>query len=206
MSDLLRAISAQMSSVVGDVRKSLVQLSNGRSEDGRSGSGAGTIWHPEGLILTNAHVVQGRAPQVTLWDGRTFPSQLLVHDDKLDLAALAINATDLPTIELGKSGELAAGQWVLALGHPWGVTGAASAGAVIAVGKPPELPWYPGDLIQVSLQLRPGHSGGPLVDGKGRILGINTMIAGPQVGLAIPLHTVKRFLRDRLGKANAVVI
>lgn len=197
MSELLQALGAQMSLVIGDVRQSLVTLSNGRL-----GNGAGTIWHHEGLILTNAHVVQRQTPQVSLWDGRTFPSQLLAYDEKLDLAALAIKATELPTIELGNSQKLKAGEWVIALGHPWGVAGAASAGAVIDVSKPLELPWYPGELIQVSLQLRPGHSGGPLVDGRGRLIGINTMIAGPQVGMAIPLHTVKCFLRDKLGRAG----
>ena len=208
MSTLTQSFNVQMSTIIQKVRQSLVQLTNGRH-----GVGAGTIWHPEGLILTNAHVVDGRraargyaamaaALQVTLWDGRSFPSQLLACDEKLDLAALAIKATDLPTIELGNSKELQAGSWVIAIGHPWGITGAASAGAVIDVGVPPELPRYPGELIQVGLQLRPGHSGGPLVDSNGRLVGINTMIAGPQVGLAIPINVVKQFLKDNLGKVS----
>lgn len=71
---------------------------------------------------------------------------------------------------------------------------------VIDVGVPLELPRYPGELIQVGLRLRPGHSGGPLVDGNGRLVGINTMIAGPQVGLAIPIQAVKMFLRNKLKK------
>ncbi len=187
----------QMTAVIQQVRRSLVQLTNGQM-----GSGAGTIWHADGLILTNAHVVQRHAPQVVLADGRAFSSRLLATDETLDLAALAIEAHDLPTVELGSSRSLRAGDWVIAVGHPWGVVGVASAGTVIDVGVPVELPRYPGDLIQVGLQLRPGHSGGPMVDGNGRLVGINTMIAGPQVGLAIPLHTVKQFLRDRLGHAN----
>jgi S1-C subfamily serine protease len=69
------------------------------------------------------------------------------------------------------------------------------------MGVPLELPNYPGELIQVGLQLRPGHSGGPLVDGNGRLLGINTMIAGPQVGLVIPVHVVADFLKEKLGQA-----
>ena len=85
MSELLANINSQMAAVVGDVQRSLVQLTNGRK-----GHGAGTIWHSEGLILTNAHVAQRHAPKVTLWDGRAFDSQLLGYDEKLDLAALAI--------------------------------------------------------------------------------------------------------------------
>jgi len=207
MNALLQSFNSQMSAVVENVRQSLVQLANGHH-----GTGAGTIWHPEGLILTNAHVVSGRPAargyaaidrtlQVTLWDGRTYPAQLLACDQKLDLAALAIKATELPTIELGNARALKAGAWVIAIGHPWGIVGAASAGAVIDVGFPLELPRYPGELIQVGLQLRPGHSGGPLVDSDGRLVGINTMIAGPQVGLAIPINVVKHFLKENLGKA-----
>ena len=211
MTTLTQTFNHQMSTIIDNVRQSLVQLANGRQ-----GAGAGTIWHPEGLILTNAHVVGGRrvaqgyaamdgALHVTLWDGRTFPAQLLARDEKLDLAALAIKATDLPTIELGNSKALKAGSWVIAVGHPWGIVGAASAGAVIDVGVPLELPRYPGELIQVGLQLRPGHSGGPLVDSDGRLVGINTMISGPQVGLAIPINVVKQFLRDTIGKASQTV-
>jgi serine protease Do len=196
MNHLLVTINNEMSAVIQRVQQTLVQVQNGRR-----GNGAGTIWHSDGLVLTNAHVVQRRQPQVTLWDGRSYPSQLLAYDEKRDLAALAIQAGDLPTVELGNAKTLRAGDWVIAAGHPWGITGAVSAGAVIALGVPLELPHYPGELIQVGLQLRPGHSGGPLVDGSGRLLGINTMIAGPQVGLVIPVHIVAAFLKENLGHA-----
>jgi S1-C subfamily serine protease len=95
---------------------------------------------------------------------------------------------------------------VVALGHPWGVTGATTAGMVIDVGRPAEGLPYRGELIQVGLHLRPGHSGGPMVDGAGRLVGINTMISGPEVGLAVPIHSVKRFLKQRLGSAASVVV
>jgi S1-C subfamily serine protease len=194
--NLLTTFNSEMTAVIQRVQQSLVQVQNGRR-----GNGAGTIWHEDGLVLTNAHVVQRRQPQVTLWDGRSYPSQLLAYDEKRDLAALAIQTDNLPTVELGNSKTLKAGDWVIAAGHPWGVIGAVSAGAVIAMGVPLELPNYPGELIQVGLQLRPGHSGGPLVDGNGRLLGINTMIAGPQVGLVIPVHVVADFLKEKLGQA-----
>ena len=81
---------------------------------------------------------------------------------------------DLPTIKIGNSQQVRPGQWVVALGHPWGVTGATTAGMVIGVGRPVENLPFDGDLIQVGLHLRPGHSGGPMVDSDGRLVGILT--------------------------------
>jgi serine protease Do len=92
---------------------------------------------------------------------------------------------------------------VLALGHPWGVAGAVCAGPVIDVGLPPELPQLGREFVQAALQLRPGHSGGPMVDVQGRLVAINTMITGPKVGLAIPIHVVKHFLRHHLGSESS---
>jgi S1-C subfamily serine protease len=77
---------------------------------------------------------------------------------------------------------------------------------VIAVGEPQEGPQLYGGLVQVGLHLRPGHSGGPMLDSSGRLVGINTMIAGPDVGLAVPIQTVKRFLKEYLGTNNSAVI
>ena len=207
MSDLLTQINDQMSAVVDGARRCLVQVHNGRR-----GAGAGTILHADGLIITNAHVVKRQSPKVTwspmvtLDDGRTLAARLLTYDEELDLAAVAVDARDLPTMELGRRGQLRPGQWVVALGHPWGVTGATTAGMIIDVGRPLEGLSYQGDLIQVGLQLRPGHSGGPMVDGRGRLVGINTMIAGPEVGLAVPIHSVKRFLKQNLGSVASVVV
>jgi serine protease Do len=196
MSNLLQQLNNDMSTTVSNVRHSLVQINNGRG-----GAGAGTIWHEAGLIITNAHVAQRETLKVSLPDERTLPARLLAYDVERDLAALAVDADDLPTIELGNSKQLQPGQWVLALGHPWGVPGAVTAGVVINTGPPPEIPTR-SELIQVGLHLRPGHSGGPLVDIHGRLVGINTMIAGPDVGLAIPVHVVKAFLREALGSPD----
>ncbi len=190
---ILTSLNNELTAVVADVQKSLVQLTHGRR-----GIGAGTIWHEDGLILTNAHVVQGRTPKATLWDGREYETTLLASDDALDVAALSIDATDLPTIPLGDSQSLSPGQWVTSVGHPWGVKGAASFGNVIAVGTPIEWNGSNREMIQVGIQLRPGHSGGPMVDEYGRLVGINTLITGPQVGLAVPIHTVTKFLKENL--------
>jgi serine protease Do len=193
VSDLLRQLNDELAAAAEAGRRGLVSISNGQH-----GAGAGTIWHPDGLILTNAHVVQLRSPKVTLPDGRELPARVLAHDHELDLAALSVDAKDLPTIELGKSKRLQPGEWVLALGHPWGVAGAATGGVVIGMGPPPEMGMPGRELIHVGLHLRPGHSGGPLVDTQGRLVGINTMMAGPDVGLAVPVHVVKAFLRKAM--------
>ncbi len=201
MNGYWQRLNEQSAGLVEQVRQSLVSISNGRD-----GQGAGTIWHEDGLVLTNAHVVlsgPGRrrgSLSVRLWDERVLAARLLAFDRRHDVAALAVDANDLPTIELGESRRLRPGHWVLSVGHPWGVMGAASAGMVIGVGA--NLPGMPNganwELIAASLQLRPGHSGGPMVDASGRLVGINTMIAGPEVGLAVPVHVVKRFLKEAL--------
>jgi S1-C subfamily serine protease len=196
VSKLLQQLNIELSDVIAHVRLGLVEIQNGRR-----GVGAGTIWHPEGLIVTNAHVAAARRDglRVTLADGRSLSARLLARDADLDLAALKVDASSLPTIEIGHSKRLNPGQWVMALGHPWGVPGAVSSGVVIGIGPHPEGIWPGRDLVQVNLPLRPGHSGGPLVDAHGRLIGINTMMNGPEVGLAVPVHEAKRFLREALG-------
>jgi S1-C subfamily serine protease len=203
MSTLLQQLNDALADTVDSVRKSLVQITNGQ------GVGAGTIWHSDGLIITNAHVVRGHhSLNVTLPDKRKLPAQVIAYDESADLAALAVEARDLPTIEIGDSRQLKAGQWVMAVGHPWGVQGAVTSGVVIGIGANlPEMgQMQPGrEWIALSLHMRPGHSGGPLVDSEGRLVGINTMITGPDVGFAIPVQTVKSFLKETIGKAAGTV-
>lgn len=199
---ILQQLNDNIARTVADAQRALVQIHVG------DGNGAGTIWHPAGLIITNAHVIDpprrwGRvrlqSVRVTLPDGQTLPAHILAADPTLDLAALSVEADDLPTITLGKSRDLRPGDWVMAVGHPWGVAGAVTSGIVIGRGVgTPELADPAREWIAVSLHMRPGHSGGPLVDVAGRLVGINTMIAGPDAGYAIPLHVVKRFLKQHL--------
>jgi serine protease Do len=102
---------------------------------------------------------------------------------------------DLWPIEVGDSKNLRCGQWVMAMGHPWGIAGAAVAGIVIGSG--PDLPEVPGsgrDWVAVDLSLRPGHSGGPVVDHQGRLIGMSTMMAGLEVGMAVPAHVIEGFI------------
>jgi serine protease Do len=196
MSTVLQGVNSELASLVEDVGQGLVQVrSNGR------GLGAGAVWHADGLILTNAHVVRDRAPTVVLADGTILPAKVLAYDEDSDLAALSIDATGLRTVTIGDSRSLRAGEWVFALGHPWGVASSVTAGVVIGGGAPTlGTPRRRRDWIIASLPLRPGYSGGPLLDAQGRVVGINTMVTGPKVGMAVPLHVVKSFLHDTLGK------
>ncbi len=211
----LSSLSSEMGDVIDSVRRSLVRINYGM------GNGAGTIWHSDGLIITNAHVVgaldeiRGRDPRfrraygayrasepeltVTLPDGAVHPAKLLAMDAERDIAALSIDTQSLPTVQLGDSRKLKAGQWVFAVGHPWGVVGAASGGIVIGTGT--DLPEITNgrDWVVINLKVRPGNSGGPLVDSNGRLVGINTLLTGRQVGAAVPVHAITQFLKESLG-------
>lgn len=200
MKQLTHTLNDEMAAIVERVAESVVVIANGRES-----FGAGTIWGADGLILTNAHVIRSQTMQVILPDGGQYPAQILGLDKHNDIAALSINATGLPTLEPGDSRAVRAGHWVLALGHPWGVPNTLTAGVVIGVGDSlPEM--APGrEWLALGLRLRPGHSGGPLVDVDGRLLGINTMISGPEVGYAVPVHVIQAFLKETLDSAPMVM-
>lgn len=184
-------LNSDLHAVVEKVRASMVRI-GGR----RGGVGAGAIWHANGLIITNQHVARHAGLTVTLADGRTLPAELLAQDQANDVAALRIPATGLPTIELGDSRRIRPGQIVISLGFPWGVPGGATAGIVIGMGaRWPELDGSQREWIMAALHLRPGHSGGPMVDSEGRLLGINTIMTGLGAGGAVPVHVVTAFLR-----------
>jgi S1-C subfamily serine protease len=200
MALVLEGLSAGWSEAADQVRPSVVQiLSQGR------GIGAGTIWHARGLILTNAHVACAEGLAIRCLDGAECEAHTLALDERLDLAVLSVEGDGLPAVDLGRSSQLRNGEMVLAMGHPWGVAHAATLGNVIEVGQSPAaLPGSGGEWIAIDLHLRPGHSGGALIDGRGRLVGITTIMAGPDVGLAIPVDVARRFLRAaRIGPAIA---
>ena len=154
-----------------------------------AGVGSGVLWSRDGLIVTNAHVVRGRV-NVKLPGGRVVMARLLARDPEHDLAVLAIDAHGLAAAEIGDSDRLRVGQLVVAVGNPLGLAGAVTAGLIHAIG--PRRPAGP-SLIQADLRLAPGNSGGPLADARGRVIGINAMIAGG-LALAVPTRLVARFL------------
>ena len=166
-------------------------------QPGGRGSGSGVLWSNDGLIVTNAHVARGPRAQITLWDGREFAAEVAARDARLDLAAFRIAAPDLPTAASRDSSEVRAGEIALAVGNPLGFLGALTTGVVHGVGPLRGLGsrhW-----VQSDVRLAPGNSGGPLTDAEGRVIGINSMVAG-RLALAIPSNEVRLFLRGHAGK------
>ena len=149
--------------------------------------GAGVVWHRDGMILTNAHVARGPG-SVVLSDRRVLSARLVARDLERDLAALVVDATDLPAAEIGDSSALRVGELVVAVGNPLGLVRALSAGLVHAVGR---------RAIQADLRLAPGNSGGPLADARGRVVGLNAMIVG-ELAVAVPSNEARRFVREQL--------
>lgn len=172
--------------VAEELRRSTVLI-----ESGARGSGSGVIWQPDGLIVTNAHVARSSKIRVQLWDGRELPAEVTLRDPRMDLASLRISASELPAAECGDSSKLRPGQLAIAIGNPLGFVGALTTGVIHAVG--PFRALEPRSWVQASVRLAPGNSGGPLADARGRVIGINTMVAGG-LALAIPSNAVTQFL------------
>jgi serine protease Do len=170
------------------LRRSTVKI-----REGRHGVGTGVLWSAAGLILTNAHVVNGRRVTVETCDGRVFPARLRIRDAGCDLASLSIDPPGLPTVATGDTASLRVGELVFALGNPFGLTGALAAGIIHAIGPVEGLERM--DWIQADIRLAPGNSGGPLADSQGRLIGINSMISRG-LGLAVPLPSIERFVRQ----------
>ena len=183
LSDDLAAIAARLS------RSTVLVRGRGR------GAGSGVIWPGRGLIVTNAHVAQGRRSSVGLSDGRSLDAVVAARDPYRDLAALAVDAQDLPAADVADSDRLRVGDLVLAVGNPLGMIGALATGIIHTTGAtgasngPGGQRW-----IEADVRLAPGNSGGPLADARGRVIGINTMVAGG-LALAVPSSAVTEFLR-----------
>lgn len=187
----LERLNGDLSEVIQRARRSLARI-----RTSRRAAGSATIISQDGLLVTNAHVVNGREAEVTLSDGRLLPGRLLAYDEAADLAAFRVEDEALPALALGDSGSLQSGEFVVAVGDPWGIPGAATAGIVIGVGGEwPEMTAPVREWVVASLHLRSGNSGGPLINARGELIGINTMMTGPDVGVAIPAHVIRAFMR-----------
>ena len=156
------------------------------------GGGSGVVIAADGYLLTSAHVVDGagRRVRASLPDGRTLAAGVVGQDPLSDLAVIRTESGDLPAAELGDASELRVGQLVVAIGNPLGFTGSVTAGVVSALGR--SLPTRARgrlveNVIQTDAALNPGNSGGALADSRGRVVGINTAVAGVGLGLAVPI-------------------
>lgn len=174
----------------GEIAESL-RRSTVLVRDAGRGAGSGVIWSADGLIITNAHVIRGSRPAVQLWDGREFHATVVSRDPRRDLAQLRIEAAGLPAASQADSSQLRPGELAIAVGNPMGFVGALATGVIHAVGALRGLgsqSW-----VQADLRLAPGNSGGPLADARGRVVGINTLVAG-RLALAVPRNAVREFL------------
>jgi serine protease Do len=164
----------------------------------RRGGGSAVVITPDGFLLTSAHVVaRTRGGRASFVDGRELEFEVVGSDPLSDLAVLRAEGQELTPAELGDAEHLRVGQLVVAIGNPHGFTGSVTAGVVSALGR--SLPTRSGanvrvvdNVIQTDAALNPGNSGGALADGHGRVIGINTAVAGVGLGLAVPINTATR--------------
>jgi S1-C subfamily serine protease len=211
--DLLDAYSEAVVAVVDTVGPSVVSVRTNVRAGRRSGAGAGSgvVIASDGYVLTNSHVVHGTHDlEVSLTDGRRFAATLTGDDPGTDLALIRVDAPALPAARFGQSARLRAGQLVIAIGNPFGFESTVSAGVVSALGR--SLRSTTGrlidNIIQTDVALNPGNSGGPLVDSRGRVVGINSAVFAMAQGIsfAVPIDTAswvvpQLFARGRVSRA-----
>ncbi len=169
------------------------------------GAGSGFIIDDKGHVLTNAHVVKGADKiKVTLRDGKSYDASLLGIDSAIDLAVLKMNVSGHPKMMLGDSSKIRPGEWVIAIGNPYGFSNTVTAGIISATGR--TLDDSKKNLIQTDTSINPGNSGGPLINLNGEVIGINVAIAaGAQgIGFAIPINSAKEVLTELITKGKIV--
>ncbi|MFG6098352.1 HhoA/HhoB/HtrA family serine endopeptidase [Leptothoe sp. ISB3NOV94-8A] len=172
------------------------------------GQGSGFVVESDGVIWTNAHVVEGAdAVTVTLRDGREFSGEVVGEDPLTDVAVIKVQAQDLPTVTLGNSEQLRPGEWAIAIGNPLGLDNTVTAGIVSATGRTSaqiRVPDKRVQFIQTDAAINPGNSGGPLLNERGEVIGINTAIIGGAQGLgfAIPINSAQRLAQELIEKGR----
>lgn len=224
--------SAAVRQVVERVKPAVVQITNEQVQIDQfnqpftvpAGVGSGVIYDSQGHILTNDHVVEGADRLlVSLPDGRSFPGKIVGQDPQTDLAVVQISDSNLPIAQLGDSGKLQVGDWVVAIGNALALQGGptVTAGVVSALKRTVQEPGdsrgggggpFLFDVIQTDAPINPGNSGGPLVNLAGQVVGINTLVAGQAetgvqaqgIGFAIAISTAKP-IADQLVSAGRVV-
>ncbi|HET9493400.1 MAG TPA: trypsin-like peptidase domain-containing protein, partial [Chloroflexia bacterium] len=182
------SISDALAELATRARRSVVEV-RGRGR----GAGSGVLWSIDGRVLTNHHVVVGTGgrPTVHFEDGRQLAGEVIAQNPALDLALLQLEASDLPAIPAGDSRQLRVGDLVFAVGHPWGHRYVLTAGIVSGLGRTGVLRGgRQADYIRSDVPLAPGNSGGPLLNARGEVIGINSMIFGGDLSIAVPSHVV----------------
>jgi len=184
-------------------RRAVGKDKDDESEPRRS-TGSGFLIDPGGLIVTNAHVVEDADYlQVRLADGRRFTGKLVGQDNRVDLALVRIEGVNLPTLPVGDSNRLRVGEFVMALGHPFGLEQSVSFGIVSRKGAPLTVAAPGFDFIQTDAAINPGNSGGPLVNMAGQVVGVNSMAArNGSIGFAIPSNLVKLLVPQLASKGK----
>src|SRR4051794_16007019 len=195
--DALDAYSRIVTAVAADLTPHVAALQVTDSQ-GRGGAGSAVVFTPDGLLLTNAHVVaRAQRGRAVFSDGNETDVDVVGADPLSDLAVVRARTSTPPPAELGDAGSLRVGQLVVAVGNPLGLVGSVTAGVVSGLGR--SLPTREGrtvrvveDVIQTDAALNPGNSGGALADSAGRVVGINTAVAGWGLGLAVPINDTTR--------------
>jgi S1-C subfamily serine protease len=201
--DLLDAYSQAVIGVVRKVGPAVISVT-GRRDDRNGGMGSGFLITPDGYALTNSHVVHGRDRlRATTQDGDGLDAEVIGDDPATDTALIRVTARDLPAAELGDSEALQVGQLVIAMGNPLGFQSTVSTGVVSALGRAMrgEGGRLIEDIVQHTAPLNPGNSGGPLVDSRGRVVGINTAIIpmAQGLGFAVPGKTARWVVAELIG-------
>jgi serine protease Do len=207
--DLLAELSERLKPAIVHVRvRRGAPAAKDDAEDApgeRRASGSGFLIDPAGTIVTNAHVIDGaESIQIRLADGRRFSGKALGKDDLTDLALIKIEPTGpLPALVLGNSNRVRVGEFVLALGHPFGLEHSVSFGIVSRKGAPLTVAAPGFDFIQTDAAINPGNSGGPLVNMAGEVIGVNSMAArNGSIGFAIPSNLVAMLVPQLASKGK----